>query len=222
MKITFGGIDAVFENEEGYCWSLIIENPRKMREIISELVGQLEGYNGDIVLSEENKPLCIDKKMELISQFIPFDLNRKTIISKITGALQEYAAQGEYFLQVQELLGKWEKLCLDIAVNFPGDINFTKISAETIFKAAGIEIENEYESLAEKLLDYFELVEAYDDRKLFVLLNLRSFLDDEEMQMFLREINRRGYEVMFIENTEREQLQFERRFIVDADLCNIC
>lgn len=222
MKIVFEGIDQVFECEEDYRWTLVIENQRKMYQIVSDIVEQTNGNDGRSVLSENNKILRIDRKLELLSQFIPFDLNRKSLINKITSKMQNAALQGEYYLQTQQVLAQWEKLCLDLSIEFPGDINFTKISADTLFKSAGIEIENQYERLSEKLLDYFELVEAYDDKKLFVLVNLRSFIEDSEMGVFLETIVKRSYNVLFLENAEHSALEYEKRYIVDADLCNIC
>lgn len=222
MKIVLGGIDAVFETGEDFCWFIVVENQKKMYELVADLNSQLEGNEGKAVLSEDNKLLRIDKKLELLSQFIPFDLNKKTLINKITSAMQEAALWDDFFLQTQELISLWEKLCMDISLDFPGDINFTKISAESLFKSAGIEIENEYENLTEKLLDYFELVEAYEGRKLFLLLNLRTFIEDSEMELFLEAIIKRGYQVIFLENTARPILSREKRFIVDVDLCNIC
>lgn len=222
MKIVFDGIDAVFETGGDFCWSIIVENQKKMYEIIADLNSQLEGNEGKAVLSEDNKLIRIDKKLELLSQFIPFDLNKKTLINKITSKMLETALQADFFLQTQELISLWEKLCLDLSLQFPGDIGFAKISAESLFKSAGIELENEYEHLTEKLLDYFELVEEYEGKKLFILLNLRTFITDDEMEVFLENIIQRGYQVIFLENVARASLNHENRFIVDADLCNIC
>ena len=79
-----------------------------------------------------------------------------------------------------------------------------------------------YESLAEKILDYFELVEEYDKKKLFIMVNLRSYLSDEEMKMFMRDVLARKIQVLLIESSERSVLDEEKRYIVDADLCVIC
>lgn len=222
MKIAFDGIDNVFDCGADYRWFLVIENQKKMTEVITDIVGQTEGTEGRSVLSKENKLLRIDRNLELLSQFIPFDLNRKALLNRITSQMQERALQGEFFEQTQKVLGLWEKLCLDVSMEFSGDFNFTKIAADTLFKAAGMEIENEYERLSEKLLDYFELVEAYEAKKLFVLVNVRSFLEDQEMEAFLEEIVKRGYEILFLENTEHAPLKYEKRYIIDADLCGIC
>lgn len=223
MKIAFDGIENLFDcAAEDYRWTLVIENPRKMAEVITDLAIQAEGSEGRTVLSEDNRLLRIDKNLELLTRFIPFDLNRKVLINKITAKFQETALREEYFLQTQQVLGQWEKLCLDLSLEFPGDLNFTKISAETLFKAAGIEIENDYARLSEKLLDYFELVEAYEGKKVFVLVNLRSFIENVEMEAFLKEIIKRRYEVLFLECMAREGLPGEKIFIVDENLCGIC
>lgn len=222
MRIGFDGINDIFECQEEYRWFVIIENQNKLLEILTDIVGQLEGNEGKTVLSEDNTVIRIDKRLELLSQFIPFDLNRKSLISKIATQMQDLAVQGDFYMQTQQVLADWEKLCMEVSLEMVGDINFQKISADNLFKSAGIEIENDYERLSEKLLDYFELVEAYDAKKLFVLVNLRSYVSDTEMEIFLEEIIKRKYNVVFLEGAEHSVLKHEKRYIVDEDLCNIC
>lgn len=222
MKIAFEGIENVFDCTGNCRWTLVVENQIKLYGILSDLVLQLNGNTGTTVLSEDNKLIRTDQNLDLLSQFVPFDLNKKSLINKIMQQMQKEALTEEYFLQTQELLGQWEKLCLDVTLDFPGDIKLTKITVESLFKATGVQIENEYERLSEKLLDYFELVEAYEGKKLFVLLNVRSFIVDSEMELLLKEIVERNYEVLFLENTEHTLLPYEKRYIVDEDLCNIC
>ena len=65
-----------------------------------------------------------------------------------------------------------------------GNIGFSKINLESLIKSAGIEVESVYDNLGEKILDYFELVSVYDSKKLFVLVNLRSYLSEHEMKEF--------------------------------------
>lgn len=222
MKIAFYGIEDVFECGGGTRWTVVVENQKKFSEILMDIVAQLEGNEGRTVLSKDNLLLRMDKNLELLSQFLPFDINRKALLTKITARMQEMAVGEDFYLQTQELLGEWEKFCFDLSVQLVGDFNFTKISVESLLKSAGVEIESSYERLGEKILDYMELVNAYEGTKVFVFVNLRSFIDDAEMKAFLEEVIKRNYEAIFIESSEHSLVSGEKRYIIDADLCNIC
>lgn len=88
-------------------------------------------------------------------------------------------------------------------------------------KSIGIEFEDDYECIGEKVIDYMELVREYDRNKLFILVNIRSFIDDMEFEKLLDTILRKKLDVIVLENSERPICINERRFIVDSDLCEI-
>lgn len=45
---------------------------------------------------------------------------------------------------------------------------------------------------------------------------------DTEMENFLKEVIARDYQVLLLENKEYPILKGERRYIIDAGLCEIC
>ena len=110
------------------------------------------------------------------------------------------------------------KLSLDLV----GAFEFSKISIEILIKAAGIRVDDDYDNLGEQLLDYFELVQEYDGKKLFILVNLRSYLSDAEMNLFLQNIIERDIQILILESSEHPILECECRHIVDADFCILC
>ena len=64
-----------------------------------------------------------------------------------------------------------------------------------------------------------ELVREFDRDKLFVLVNLRSFFDDHDVERFLKTIEEHGHRVLLMDGTERKRLPMERRITIDIDLC---
>lgn len=222
MKIILSGIDKVFDCSQGGVCSVIIENPEQFYNIIEDIQRQIDGYEGMSVLSEDNKVLRMDKYAEQIMQFVPFDMNKKTLINKILSELQKLAVDDVHLLQANELLSKWEQLCMDLEFELPANLEFNKICVESLIKAAGVTIVDDYESLAEKIIDYMNLVEVYEGRKLYILINMRSFVGDRVMQEFIDMINVKGYQVIMLESSEKDLLNNEKRYLVDADMCEIC
>ena len=57
--------------------------------------------------------------------------------------------------------------------------------------------------------------------KLFVFVNLRSYLTDAQMKALIQEITYQEVQVLFIENQERACLEGGMRYIIDKDRCEI-
>lgn len=94
-----------------------------------------------------------------------------------------------------------------------------KLSIGGVIKAAGIGIADDYENDLERLLDYMELVRELERDKLFVLVNLRSYYSDADLNTFLDTVLQHAFRVLLIDGASRKLLQNEQRITVDADLC---
>ena len=66
-----------------------------------------------------------------------------------------------------------------------------------------------------------ELVREFDRDRLFVTVNMRSYIDDPEIELLMKTVLDHGYHLIMVENKEYERLQYEERWIVDKDLCEI-
>lgn len=221
MKFIYPEIANVFDTDIPYVNALIIENQPMLVRMLNDIQSQIEGADGYSVLSNGNKQLQISKNLELLSRFIPFEINQKALVNKVVSNLEKTAVSGEFYEKTVELLSSIERYLYDISFSFVGDIDFTKVSIGPLLKAVGVEFADTYDSISEKILDYIELVTEYDAKKLFILLNFRSFISDNEAKLFFDSILSHGYHVLMIENTEYPRLDNEKRFIVDADLCEI-
>ena len=222
MNIILPQIDYVFDCSGDRCSSIIIENQNAFYNIVTDICNQTAGEEGQSVLSEDNKILSIAKYTELISQFFPFDINQKNLLTKITARMQHIAVDESHYMRTNELMGLLERYFMELSVEMVGNLDFPKVTADAMIKASGIHIDDLYDNLGEKLLDYFELVQEYDERKLFVLVNVRSYISDAEMEMFLESVLAREIQILMLEGSEHSLLENEKRHIVDADMCVIC
>lgn len=222
MKLAIPLVDLVIVCECGKCCSLIVENQNLLYQILCDLTSQLRGEEGKIILSHNNRVLQISKSLELFSQFVPFELIKKILINKVINRMQKLAMDEEHYYQTNELIILLESYLLDLSVELTGDIEFSKITWENIIKAVGIGFTENYDSLAEKILDYMELVREYDSEKMFITLNLRSYISDDEMNKFVNDVVARGYKLLMVENSEYPIIEHEKRYIIDADKCIIC
>ncbi len=223
MKIVLPEITTVFDCADiEKVNSLVIENQELMLRILVDLEEQSNGNDGKAVLSEQGKTISIEKCLELHSKFVPFDINQKSLINKACALLNQIAVNEDNYLSTMELLGNIERYLLGLTMEMSGNIDFSKVTVENLIKCSGLEFMDDYDSLAEKILDYIELVTEYERKKLFVFVNSRSFISDSDMEVFLENVLQRDIQLLLIDSSEHKLLKNEKRVIIDDNLCEIC
>ena len=222
MKIRLPDIDYTFDCGMDRCCSVVIENQKVFYKTIEDISRQIDGIDGISVLSEDNKPLTFAKSAEMHSLFVPFDMNTKSLLTKINARLVQMALDDKYHMRTMDLLAQWERYMLDMSIDMVGNVELTKLSVDSLIKAAGVKVDDAYDNLGEQLLDYMELVHEYERAKLFILVNVRSYMSDDDMDKFLESVLDRRMQVLILESMCRDILHFEKRYIIDADLCIIC
>ncbi len=209
------------DTECGKINSIIIEKPNYYYSFLNGLYCQTLGENGKASVFEKDKSLSLNKGIEILDSFFPFDLNKKTLLNKIASAMEKQAVSEIHYGDTMELLSKTEQYLDNLSFDFSCDIVFPKLSVSSIIKSASPELRDDYSSLPEKMLDYFELVYEFDHRKIFVTVNLRSFISDDEFDLFAQSVITHGVDIIMLENVERRKSKYEYRHIIDADLCQI-
>ncbi len=213
--------DSEISTCEGKVNTVVIEKPDAFYEILRDIASSIEGNTESSVLFQNDKLLSFSSAAELISDFFQFDLNRKTLLSKIVGALEKEALLPENYQETMKLMSVIEKYLSELSLSFDCNLAFGKISPASVIKASGPEIVNDHTSLPEMLLDYFELVREFEREKVFFTVNLRSFLSEKEAEEFFRSIVLHGYSVIMFENREYPKNNWEKRLILDEDMCII-
>ncbi len=221
MKLTFRELELQLTWSEGTAAELVIENKSVFYGIVQDLSHQTEGLGGRSVLSIQNKPVEIGKYAELITQFIPFSLNRKTLLTKIQGRIEKTSLREDYFMEVNGLLSSMESLVDRLAQELPVELQYSKLSFPAVLRSMGLEIMEEDTCPIEKLYDYMDLVRELDRDRLFIFVNLRSYFSDREVEQFLRTAYVYGFRLLLLESMAHPPLPSLKRYLVDEDLCEI-
>ena len=219
MILAHPQLDTVLDFEGLYVNSLVVEHPGFYRSLLQDLYGQLEGTPGKLVLSERGDILPIGKWVELVDNCIHFELDRKPLLNKVCSAMERTAMSDEVFLETTELLGRLESYVDRLSFELPGDIVCEKCTVAGLLKGLGIRFRDEYDDPLERLADLMELVREYDRDKLFVIVGLRGFFGDQEVESFLKTALAHGYRVLMMDQVARKTLSCEKRLTIDNDLC---
>lgn len=199
--------------------TLVIEAPNFLRTFLQDLYDQINGIEGEMVLSEQDKQLAIGNWVEVMDSFLNFDMNKKHLLNKIIGQMERIAGSDAFFLKTSDILQRLEAYTSELAFSFDCDIVCGHCTVGGLLKGMGVTVRDEYEDPLERLIDYMELVREFERDKLFVYVNLRSFFSDAEIEGFLRTALDHGYRILLIDAQSHEKLSLESRITVDNDLC---
>ena len=59
------------------------------------------------------------------------------------------------------------------------------------------------------------------DIKLFVFMNLRAFLEKEDIELLIKNINNHQLDLLLIESQQKSKISNSNQLIIDKDLCEI-
>ncbi len=199
--------------------TLVIENPLFFRTLLEDMDEQISGGRGSAVISESNRMLSFDRHAEIIDSFLHFRLGRKPLLTKLINRLEATATNEENYLRTAELTSELEKYIMMLSQDLPCGVYCSKMSFGGILRAVGIDIADDCDGDLERLLDYMELTRELDHERLFILVNLRSFYPDAEVEAFFASVLSHELLILPIDSVSRARLKNERRITVDDDLC---
>ena len=219
MKLVYKDMGHILSFDKGYVNELVVENKKMFFDMVNSIAEQINGGHGDCVLSIKDKPVEFSKYADLTIQFAPFELNRKSLITKLYSALEHKALLAENYTQTGNLLVEIERYMLYLSEELPFDVNCQKLSIGAIIKAVSPEVDDADKSILEKIFAYMELVRELDRNRLFIMVNMRSYFANSEMEAFAESASLHGFSVLLLESSAQSKLKHAQRYMIDEDLC---
>lgn len=221
MRLVHSDLGLVIDILEGKHTILVIENPNTMNMLITELKYQIEGDDGGFVLSDK-KELPIDKSVDFLINLWNLDMNTKRIKTKLLQLAVESANDylTEAFITLRtEIFSFMEKIKEKIPYQVDYNIG---IDTSDLMKMLDIHISIAEGSFLEQLVEYLKLNSELCGVKLFVVLNLQMFLNEEDLSMLYKELEVHKICLLDIEGYfNRPTINSENLIVIDRDNCII-
>ena len=220
MKIVFPLLDKPIQIYTDKINVLTVENKKEFYRFVTNLYNQFNKGDGPIVMSKDDIIIDFSKHADFLYQLIPFDINKKTLVNKLHTSL--FNAVNSYFYKEWcQLQSDIERLILDI-----GDVNDCNVTNDLmtipiLLKAVNLRFSNDYDTLCDAIIDYFLNVLCLEGDKLFVVLNLREFISDDEYTEFKKTVIGHKIKVLLISSNCYPAYQDENVTTIDEDLCVI-
>ncbi len=219
MRLVFPLLNEPFDLRDDMVNQIIIESPTIMFSFVNQIYEQINKHDGDIILSEKDKLIDISKAIDLTTDYFPFDINRKTLVSKLQSYLKMYAVS-EYTLELDELVSCVSKFLSELSERTEFLVDYDDIDVSGLLKIANVRFSVESDRLIEQVVDYCKSTVNLCGEKLFIFVSLRNYISEEEFYDFRKMVVDNKLRVLLIEAIERGADGLNN-LIIDRDLCVI-
>ncbi len=221
MKLAHINLEEAIEFNEEKIISWVIEDSQIFWTFVKELLGQYSGEEGRFVLSKSLKNLKIESETEMIAG--PFDIsfNSKKITSLVTKRLSKVASENDYIVKFQEISRLTKSYLSDLVWDADLPIKINDIQEDSLIKLADYQFE-ESNLFYDNLINYIKLILNLNRPKLLVLINLKSYIYDENFDEFLKFLQYEDINVLFIDLlTDKNKLIKcgTKTYFLDNDCC---
>lgn len=200
---------------------LVIEHHRHFRRILELFLHGLHGEEVELHLTDTKLHLLpFHKNVELI--FNPFKMGFQN--KKLIGRLQEELTASAQDLEEETalLLSQLNAFAGRLALDSVYPLSFSGMqSVSQLIKSLDFSVDSKDLSVPEQILEYMKLCRELLGKRLFVFVNLKCFLDAEELERFYQSVFYEKYSLLLLESAQGKYISGETVRIIDDDLCEI-
>lgn len=208
--------------EEDKIHQMVFERPSIMQRYIFELVQQSNGSEGGFVFSENDKIMNMSKNIDMILDPFRLDCNNKKIMSGLYEVFCTAAVESEMYMQTQETVNTAIEFIEKLGeyVDYPIDYK-CDLGALRLLKAFDVKLPLDATNLGELIVDYTNLMTEFCGIKCFIFVNLKTYFDEEALLNLYQQWRYKKNNILLIENNKGSDLDGEKTWILDNDMCEI-
>ena len=220
MKINVNYIDNELILEDKKILNIEIYNKKFFYRFIKDLSLIENGNNLEEItaFNKQNEEITLTNKIEILSDFLDFDLYNK----KYSSDFQKYIVKNSEEKNIDKIVKEYSKVydsisnivnLLDIPITIKNDFDF-----ESIIKSFKFEV-NFSDDLLNNLTDLLEIKLSLSKEKIYVFINLKSYLSNEDLLEFYKYICSKNINSIFIDTSKYEDFNnYVNKIIIDTDL----
>lgn len=199
--------------------TLVIENSVFYRSLVEDLILQSQGCGARFAVSEGGETLNFTHDIEVITDVFRLMTDSRTVQNRINQAVaDEYRlAQDKY----DGLLCGINEVAANVAAALDFDASYTPLGdLGGVLKLFGFRMDVDELTLPERLAEYVGFLHACCGRRLFVILNLHTVLNGDELAEFIKLAEYKKIHILFVDG-KVGSVGGENVRIIDNDLCEI-
>lgn len=202
--------------------TLVIEDTRYFSIFLKELIEATEIESDEFELIEDYKTVDMTKYVEIIFDIFNLEANSANILKKMYSELEEDLNTQEVYTKKVELESIIANITDELIYRSRFSLKAGEINYQNLFKAIEIEFDYEKNSVLERLIEYIKVTSELLKTKVYIIVNLDSFISEEELVELEKFLLYNDIKVLGLQNTIRREVKpSENLRIVDKDLCEI-
>ena len=221
MRLVYAPYGIELKLAENQVCTLVVEHPKALREMLQNLIKQVNGEPGEWILSEAETIFPIAKTCTLVDNPLVVCCNEKKILTKLYKELAESAngiLNEAYSRMNSEMVCFLEQLLQTVPYHLDME---PETDASAIFKAYDVKIAENWEEPLEMLIDYLRAMSSICGIRVVWLLNVKHFFSEEQVQQLYEFCFYEKIHIINIEGQKSYLLEQENGMILDKDLCLI-
>ncbi|EFM26200.1 CRISPR-associated protein, Csn2 family [Peptoniphilus duerdenii ATCC BAA-1640] len=202
--------------------TLVVEDIRYFSIFLKGLIESTEIESDEFELIEDYKTVDMTKYVEIIFDIFNLEANSANILKKMYSELEEDLNTQEVYTKKVELESIIANITDELIYRSRFSLKAGGINYQNLFKAIEIEFDYEKNSVLERLIEYIKVTSELLKTKVYIIVNLDSFLSEEELVELEKFLLYNDIKVLALQNAiRREVIPSENLRIVDKDLCEI-
>jgi CRISPR type II-A-associated protein Csn2 len=204
--------------------TLIVESPIAMRMLISDLKGQIAGEPGRFVYSKDDfTEIDLGKECELIMDpFVDSSENRR-FSTKLNQSIKQIANNEEFIEVTASIESELLRFASRLVQEIDESVLFNeRIDSGLLIKLFSYMFDFSDPDPIDNLITFIKALNKYLCKTLFIFVNVKSFLNNDQLIYLSDTIHGMKCDYLLIENTNRKPfIDNEKCCIIDKDLCEI-
>lgn len=203
---------------------LVLENKNFFINKINELINQINGDYGDYILFDlNNEELSISKNCDILTDLFYLDFDSKKIKSAIFNELKNISNSEVFYIKIRELEKNIRDLIFEIMYESDFELELEEdFDVTKLLKIYDISISKNYNTLIEKFITYIDVLTDVLKIKVIFCVNLLNLFNEIDRIEVYKYLLIKKKKVVFIENYyESYNLEYEEKYIIDKDMCEI-
>ncbi len=202
--------------------TLVIEDTHYFSLFLKGLIEATEIESDEFELIEDYKTVDMTKYVEVIFDIFNLEANSANILKKMYSELEEDLNTQEVYTKKVELESIIANITDELIYRSRFSLKVGEINYQNLFKAIEIEFDYEKNSVLERLIEYIKVTSELLKIKVYIIVNLDSFLSEEELVELEKFLLYNDIKVLALQNAIRREVKpSENLRIVDKDLCEI-
>lgn len=222
MNLVIEYLENSFEIKVKTINTLVIEDIEYFTKLLKGLIEASNKESEEFELIEGLKKLDISKSSEIIFDLFNIEANSASILKKLYTELEEDTNSEEVYSRKIDMESSLLNLVDDLIYRSRFSLKAGQINYQNIFKAIDLEFDYYKNSIIKRLTEYIKITSELLDKKLFIIVNLDSFLSQKDLDELGSFLCYNEIKLLALQNTIIRQVKScENLRIIDKDLCEI-